>query len=90
MNEQQVDELVDELERELMVDDPEFVHRMVRVQRDEKVNFVIVFVLLAVGAVLLTVGIATALVIPWLAGVASLLAAVLVDGHYRRTLRDSP
>jgi hypothetical protein len=90
MNEQQVDARLDELEQELMVDDPAFVHRMVRVERHDKVNVVIVFVLLAVGAVLLTAGIATALVIPWLAGVASLLTALLVDGHHRRTLRDSP
>ena len=90
MNEQQVDEMVDELERALMVDDPEFVRRIHHVQRDETVNFVAVFVLLAVGAVLLTVGMATAFVIPWLAGIASLLTAVLVDDHHKRTLRDPP
>jgi hypothetical protein len=90
MNEQQVDEMVDELERALMVDDPEFVRRMVRVKRYETVNFVVVFILLAVGAVLLTVGMATAFVIPWLAGIASLLTAVLVDDHHKRRLRDPP
>ncbi|HEX2382574.1 MAG TPA: DUF3040 domain-containing protein [Acidimicrobiales bacterium] len=89
MNEQQVDEMVDELERALMVEDPQFVRRMLRVQRDETVNFVVVFVLLTVGAVLLTVGMATVLVIPWLAGIASLVAAVLVDDHHKRTLRES-
>jgi hypothetical protein len=88
MNERQVDEMVDELERALMVDDPEFARRILRVQRDETVNFVVVFVLLAVGAVLLTVGLATAFVIPWLAGIASLLTAVLVDDHHKRALRD--
>jgi hypothetical protein len=90
MNEQQADEMFDELERELMVDDPELVHRMVRVERQDRVNVFIVFVLLAVGAVLLTMGIATADVIPWLAGVASLLTAVLVDNHHKRTLRGPP
>jgi Protein of unknown function (DUF3040) len=90
MNEQHVDEMVDELERALMIDDPEFARRIHRVQRDETVNFVVVFVLLAIGAVLLTVGLATAVVIPWLAGIASLLTAVLVDDHHKRTLRDPP
>jgi hypothetical protein len=32
---------------------------------------------------------ATVLVIPWLAGIASLVAAVLVDDHHKRTLRES-
>jgi hypothetical protein len=63
---------------------------MLRVQRNETVNFVVVFVLLAVGAVLLTVGMATTLVIPWLAGIASLLIAVLVDDHHKHTLRNPP
>jgi hypothetical protein len=71
-------------------EDPEFVRRMFRVQRDETVNFVVVFALLAVGAVLLTVGLAAGLVIPWLAGVASLVIAVLVDDHYKNALRNRP
>jgi hypothetical protein len=90
MNEQQVKERVAELERALIDEDPEFVRRMLRVQRDETVNFVVVFVLLAVGAVLLTVGMATTLVIPWLAGIAALLIAVLVDDHHKHTLRNPP
>jgi hypothetical protein len=90
MNEQQVNERVAELERALEDEDPEFVRRMFRVQRDETVNFVVVFALLAVGAVRLTVGLAAGLVIPWLAGVASLVIAVLVDDHYKNALRNRP
>jgi len=43
-----------------------------------------VFILLASGAVLLTVGLATHQWIPWSIGVAMLLLSVLVDDRHRR------
>ena len=46
----------------------------------------VVFVLLAAGAVLLTVGFATNAFVPWSLGVAALLAAVLIDDHHRRAV----
>jgi hypothetical protein len=48
---------------------------------------VTVFVLLAAGAVLLTIGVATVSLVPWLVGLASLVAAVAVDDHHKKSLR---
>ena len=46
-----------------------------------------VFVLLAAGAVLLTVGLAMNAFVPWSIGVVALITAVLIDDHHQRTLR---
>ena len=53
-------------------------------RRRESIHVVTVFVLLAAGAVLLTVGFATHAFVPWSIGVGALLAAVLVDEHRQR------
>jgi hypothetical protein len=86
-NDDQVGEAISELERALADEDPAFVTRVRRLQRGDTINIIVVFVLLAAGAVLLTVGLSLAALIPWLAGGASLVSAVLVDDHHRRTLR---
>ena len=87
MNDKQVNGAISELERALAAEDPVFMHRIHRLQRGETINVIAVFVLLAVAAVLLTVGLALTALIPWLAGVASLCSAVLIDDHHNRTLR---
>lgn len=87
MDDEQVSGVIDEMERALLVEDPAFVHRVQTAERSEAVNFLAVFVLLGVGTVLLTIGLATAEVIPWSAGLAALVGAVLVDVHHRRRLR---
>jgi hypothetical protein len=46
--------------------------------------------LLAVGAVLLTVGLATLSWPVWSAGLGALAVSVLVDEHHKHTLRRSP
>jgi hypothetical protein len=86
-NDDRVGEAISELERALAAEDPAFVTRVRRLQRGDSINVIVVFVLLAAGAVLLTVGVSLTALIPWLAGVASLVSAVLVDDHHKRTLR---
>jgi hypothetical protein len=83
----QVSEAISELERALAAEDPAFVTRVRRLQRGDTINVVVVVVLLAAGAVLLTVGLSLTALVPWLAGGASLVSAVLVDDHHQRTLR---
>ena len=84
MNDEQVGRAIDELERALVIDDPGFVHRIRNVQRLETVHVAAVFVLLAAGVVLLTVGLASTAVVPWALGLASLLLAVVVDEVHKR------
>jgi protein-S-isoprenylcysteine O-methyltransferase Ste14 len=86
MNDDQVNEALGEIERALLAEDPAFAHRVNGTRRREAIHVVVVFVLLASGAVLLTVGFATNAFVPWSLGVAALLAAVLIDDHHRRAV----
>ena len=52
MNDRQVDQAIQEIERALVADDPEFARHVRATQRKDVINVVAVFVLLAVGAVL--------------------------------------
>jgi hypothetical protein len=77
---------IDEVERGLHNDDADFVRRMHTIRRAEITSEIAIFVLLAVGAVLLTVGFATLLWPAWVAGTLVFLASFAVD-HYHQTLR---
>jgi 1,4-dihydroxy-2-naphthoate octaprenyltransferase len=81
-----VQDAIDECERGLDHDDTDFVRRMHRIRRAEMTREIAVFVLLAVGAVLLTVGFATLLWPTWVAATLLFLASFAVD-HYHQTLR---
>jgi hypothetical protein len=87
MNDEQVGRAIEEIERALTIEDPAFLQRLRRVQRNEIVHVVAVFALLAIGVVLLTAGLATAAVIPWATGLAALALAVVVDQVYGRHSR---
>ena len=87
MNDEQVNEVIEGIERALLAEDPAYAHRVNSTRRREAVHVVLVFVLLAAGAVLLTVGFATNAFLPWSIGVAALLTAVLIDDHHRRAVR---
>ena len=87
MNDEQVNQAIEGIERALLAEDPAFAHRVNGARRREAIHVVVVFVLLAAGAVLLTVGFATNEFVPWSIGVAALLAAVLIDDHHRRAVR---
>ena len=87
MDDEQVRAEVAEMERALRVEDPRFVRKMHAACRADACAVVTVFILLAAGAVLLTVGVATVALVPWLLGLASLVAAVAVDDHHKKALR---
>ena len=87
MNDEQVNAAIEDIERALVADDPAFVHRVQVVRRNDAINFVTVFVLLAAGAVLLTVGLATSEWVPWSIGVGLLIVSVLIDDHHRHRRR---
>jgi len=72
MNDEQVGREIDEIRN---------------VQRNEALHAVAVFALLAVGAVLLTVGVATYALLAWLLGAVAFVLAVLVDELHNRTHR---
>jgi Protein of unknown function (DUF3040) len=86
MNDEQVSAAIDEIERALQVEDPGLAQRVHALRRADVVNCVTVFALLAVGAVLLTVGLATVAWIPWSIGLISLVVAVAIDAHHQRAL----
>jgi Protein of unknown function (DUF3040) len=75
---------IGELERGLRDEDPGFLERFHRLPRREAVTSVAIFLLLAVGAVLLAIGLATASLVMWSAGLLALLTAPLLDRRNRR------
>jgi hypothetical protein len=87
MDDEQVSRAVAEMEQALQAEDPGFVRRVDAVRRADNASCVAVFLLLAAGAVLLTVGVATVALVPWTLGLASLVAAVVVDDHHKKALR---
>jgi len=80
----EIDHAIRTIEVGLSQTDPDFVGHMRRLERRAVVHAVAVFVLLAVGAVLLLVGMATQTGATWLAGGAALLCSVAVDAYYQR------
>lgn len=87
MNHDQVSRTIQEVEQRLAHDDPALMKRFQAVQRAEIATALTVFLLLAGGAVLLTVGFATLSWPTWIAGVLALLASFAVDEHHQHTLR---
>ena len=81
---------IDAVERALGREDPAFVKRFRRLQRSEMLHDLTVFALLAVGAVVMTVGLATTAVFATSFGVAAMLAGLLVDVRHRRVERRWP
>ena len=67
-------------------DDPDLVRPVRQLPRAEVANAYTVFVLLVVSAVLLTVGLATRSLVPWVAGGHAFLATFGVDGRHQRRL----
>jgi hypothetical protein len=86
----QVSGTINGIERELRSEDPAFVRRVHAIRRAEVANAFTVVALLASGAVLLAVGLATFSWAVWCAGVVALLASIAVDERHKRVLRRSP
>lgn len=90
MSDDQVNHVIDELEEALQSEDPAFVRRFHGIRRADAATAIVMVTLLASGAVLMAVGLATLSWIAWCAGAVALLAAVAVDGHHKRVLQRSP
>ena len=98
MDDDRVSHEIEELERALVRDaigeiadglgreDPDFVRRVHRLERAEIMSALAVFLLLAVGAVLMTVGLATLSWPAWAAGGLAFVASFAVDHHHRHTV----
>lgn len=81
---------IDDIERALLGEDPTLPKRMRALERADTLNVFVVFSLLATGAVLLAVGLATLSFGVWTAGVAALIMSALVDQGHKRTLLRAP
>jgi hypothetical protein len=90
MDDDQVTRTLDEIERALRQDDPALLQRVSHLQRQELATFLAVVSLLAAGAVLLTVGLATLSWPVWGAGLGTLVASVLVDEYHKHSLKRWP
>jgi hypothetical protein len=89
MSDDQVSRTIDEIARALRSEDPALVSRFNASQRAEVATAITVVALLASGAVLLTLGLATLSWAAWFGGVGALLASVAVDERHKRVLRRS-
>jgi hypothetical protein len=81
-----IHDAIDEVEQGLEHDDPDLVQRMHRLEHADLADALTVTMLVAVGAVLITVGLATLSWPTWLAGGLSFLASWAVDRHHHHTL----
>ena len=90
MNDDKIAQTVDEIERELSHDDPAFVRRVGRLERRDDTIVLSVFALLAAGAVLLIVGLATLSWPTCAAAFVALVSSVAVDERHKRSLRRAP
>ncbi|MGH9214444.1 MAG: DUF3040 domain-containing protein [Acidimicrobiales bacterium] len=84
MNDDQISHAIQRIEQGLADDDPSFVQRFRAVRRAEACTVLAVFLLLATGAVLVTVGLAVPSWIAWGAGLLAFAASVAVDEHHKR------
>jgi uncharacterized membrane protein YesL len=82
-------EAIAEVERGLAHDDSEFVRRFRSRYRAEIVTALSVFLLLAAGAVLLTIGLATVSWPAWIAGILAFLGSFAVNALHDRSVQRS-
>jgi hypothetical protein len=90
MDDDRFREAIDDIERGLRHEDPDFVQRIRRIQRRDDLTALSVFALVALGAVLLIVGLAT---LSWptsAAGLFVLVTSAVADEHHKRGLRRLP
>jgi hypothetical protein len=92
MNNDRLVRQLEEIEHALTRDDPRLVQRFRRLGRRDTITTLIVGVLLAVGTVFLTHGIATLSFATWVIGVAAFIACFVADRRPGRpdALRSTP
>jgi hypothetical protein len=81
---------IDDVEAALRRDDPAVSKRLRALEPESPLHVGVVFTLLAIGAVLLTIGVATLSLAVWFAGVAAFAASFLVDRRRQRRHRAPP
>ena len=89
MNIDQLDHQIEEIEQELLRDDPTLDRQFAQLDRVNRRQDATVFMLLVSSAVFLVIGVATMSMIAWVVGVVSFVAAFSVDTRDERLLRDS-
>jgi hypothetical protein len=87
MTDDEVAQSIAALECALSVEDPVFVRRLRQAHRRDALHALLVGTLLAIGAVLLTAGLATRSAVIWIIGIGALVISVVLDGAYQRRLR---
>lgn len=87
MNDREVARSIAAFEKALEVDDPAFLRRVDRLERSDTAHAIVVVAFLALGAVLVTTGLATTSLAVWALGLTMLVVAVVVDLRYQRRLR---
>lgn len=87
MNDREVARSIAAFEKALELDDPAFVRRVGRLERGDTTHAVVVVSLLALGAVLVTTGLATTSLMVWAVGLGMLVLSAVVDLRYQRRLR---
>lgn len=90
MDHERVSQAVYEIEQGLVHDDPGFVRHFEALHRSEIATVVTVALLLAIGAVFLTLGFATSSLLPWGVGLVAFLLSFAVDEHHKHILRRNP
>lgn len=81
---------IDEVEAALRRDDPALSKRLRALESGSSLAVGAVFALLAIGAVLVTIGLATLSLAVWSTGVAAFAASFLVDRFRQRRHREPP
>lgn len=81
---------IDGVERALWREDPAFMLQVRRIRRVDTAHVLTVFVLLAAGSVLVTVGAAASTIVAGGVGLVAMAAACLLDRRRQRVLRRSP
>jgi hypothetical protein len=87
MNINELDTRVDEIERQLLRDDPSLDRQFARLDPANRRHDVTVFAMLVSSAAFLMIGLATMSIVAWLVGVVAFVASLSVDTRLERELR---
>ena len=79
---------IDEIERELLRDDPALGKQFARLDQVNRRHDATVFMLIVSSVVFLMIGLVTMSALPWLLGVIGLVASFSVDTRHERELRE--
>ena len=87
MHDDQLDDRIDEIEQELLRDDPAFGRQFAQLRPANGRHEAAVLTLLVSSAVFLMIGLAATSVAAWLIGVVSFVASFAVDARHERLVQ---